>query len=59
MQAFVDIAGADGTTLVFTTHDLEHALQFGRRVVALRQGAIVLDRPANALTRADLSEIYE
>jgi phosphonate transport system ATP-binding protein len=59
MQAFVDIAGADGTTLVFTTHDLEHALQFGRRVVALRQGAIVLDRPADTLTRAELSEIYE
>jgi phosphonate transport system ATP-binding protein len=59
MQAFVDIAEANRTTLVFTTHDLDHALEFGRRIVALRQGSIVLDRPSRSVTRAELSEIYE
>jgi len=59
MQAFVGIAQSNATTLVFTTHDLEHALEYGRRVIALRNGAIVMDRPAATLSRAELSEVYE
>jgi phosphonate transport system ATP-binding protein len=58
MQAFVEIAEANQTTLLFTTHDLDHALEFGRRVIALRDGAVVFDQPSAGLVRADLAGIY-
>jgi NitT/TauT family transport system ATP-binding protein len=36
-------------TVVFVTHNLEEALSLGRRVVALRNGEIVLDAPTHDL----------
>lgn len=59
MQAFADIAANGSTTLLFTTHDLDHALAYARRIVALKGGGIVLDAPAADLRRADLAGIYQ
>ncbi len=58
MTAFVDIAARARTTLLFTTHDLEHALNFASRIIALKSGAVVLDAPSASLSRASFSGIY-
>ncbi len=58
MTAFADIAARSRTTLLFTTHDLEHALNYASRIVALNAGAVVLDAPSASLSRASLAGIY-
>ncbi|MEW9807449.1 phosphonate ABC transporter ATP-binding protein [Mesorhizobium sp. ZMM04-5] len=58
MRTFVDVAGATGTTLVFTTHDMDHALAYARRVVALKAGRVLLDAESRDLRPTDLEKVY-
>ncbi len=46
-----------GRTLVVSLHDLDLALQHCDRVVALREGRVVLDVPADSLTAADARDV--
>jgi len=41
-----------------TLHQVDHALRYCPRVVALSAGRIVFDGPSQALDRARLAEIY-
>lgn len=43
-----------GISVVWVTHDLTAALLHADRVVALRGGAVALDRPSSAVSRDDL-----
>jgi phosphonate transport system ATP-binding protein len=45
--------------LLFTSHDLAHAIAFADRVIALRAGRIVLDAPAATLDVAQLRALYD
>ncbi len=49
----------EGRTLVASTHRIEPLLPHVTRVVGLRAGALVFDKPAAALTVDDLSRLYE
>lgn len=59
MELFADLIRRQGLTLVFTSHHIDHALRFGDRVVALRQGAIALDASAGVLDAQTLRQIYD
>jgi len=59
MELFADLIRRQRLTLVFTSHHIDHALRFGDRVVALRQGSIALDASAGVLDAATLRQIYE
>jgi iron complex transport system ATP-binding protein len=49
-----------GVTIVSVTHDLNEALAHARRVIALREGAVVFDGPSADLTTGDvLRRIYD
>lgn len=58
MRSFADIAGATGTTLVFTTHDMDHALNYARRIVALKGGRVFLDAETRDLDARDLERVF-
>lgn len=58
MQTFADIAADRGTTLLFTTHDMEHALNYANRVIALKKGRIFLDAACRDLGMADLEGVF-
>lgn len=58
MTLFTRLATERGRTLVFTTHDMRHALDHADRVVALRAGRVVLDAAAADLGERDLEPIY-
>ncbi len=45
MGCFLDLIRRERLTLVFTTHDLRHALDYGDRVVGLRGGRVSIDAP--------------
>lgn len=53
------IAKEEGQTLVASLHSVPLALRYFSRVIALRQGRLQFDRPADQVTQEDLAELYE
>lgn len=58
MALFTDLVRRDRLTLVFTTHSLRHAVDFADRVIALKGGGLVLERPADATTLPQLERVF-
>ncbi len=48
----------DGLTLVMSLHNLELAREFFPRLIGLRHGRVVFDRPAVSLTGAEFTALY-
>lgn len=59
MALFSKLAEDQGITLLFTSHDMAHAIEFADRVVALKAGRIVLDQPSQRVTKGDLHDVFE
>jgi phosphonate transport system ATP-binding protein len=58
MEALRTLNHEDGLTVVVTLHQVDYALRYCDRVVALKAGKIVYDGPATGLKRAQLIDIY-
>jgi phosphonate transport system ATP-binding protein len=58
MGCFLELIRRERLTLVFTTHDLRHALDYGDRVVGLRGGRVTIDAPAASLDLPSLRAFY-
>ncbi len=58
MRLFTRLASEQGRTLVYTTHDMRHALEHADRIVALKAGRVVFDAAAADLAERDLEPIY-
>ena len=58
MQLFAALMRKESKTVVFTSHNLMHALQFADRVIAIGAGCILLDAPADRLQEAELRGLY-
>lgn len=58
MALFTDLMRQERKTVVFTSHNLSHALAFADRVIALGCGRILLDAPSRGLSEADLRGLY-
>lgn len=48
----------EGLTVVVTLHQVDYALKYCSRVVAMKDGQVVYDGPSTSLTPAALNEIY-
>ena len=48
-----------GRTLLFATHSLAHVLQFSDRVLAIKRGEIILDRPTQLCSDSELRSLYD
>ena len=58
MDILAKLNREDGTTVLVSLHQVEYALAYCPRTIALRDGRIVYDGPSSALTPAFLSELY-
>ncbi|PTM91461.1 phosphonate ABC transporter ATP-binding protein [Mycoplana dimorpha] len=58
MALFSQLSQDSGTTLIYTTHDMDHALEFSDRIIALKSGSVLFDQPTANLTRATLQEAF-
>ncbi len=58
MSLIREIAMDEGLTVVCSLHQVDLALAWGDRIVGLRHGEVVLDTPADGLTKAEVMEIY-
>lgn len=58
MDILSDINARDGVTVVVSLHQVEYALAYCDRTIALRNGELVYDGPSTALTPDFLAELY-
>lgn len=58
MEVFSDRARAHGITLIYTSHDMDHAVAYSDRVIALRGGVLAFDRPSSDVTPVALTESF-
>ena len=58
MALFSDLARRQGITLIYTTHDMAHALDYSDRVIALKGRRILFDRKSAELSTSDLGGVF-
>ena len=58
MDILRDLNLKDGLTVIVTLHQVDYALRYCDRVVALKAGKIVYDGPASGLDQKQLIDIY-
>jgi phosphonate transport system ATP-binding protein len=58
MDILADMNRRDGITVMISLHQVEYALSYCPRTIALKAGKIVYDGPSDALTPALLCSIY-
>lgn len=58
MALFARLCSDHGITLLFTSHDMVHARSFADRIVALKAGRVLFDKPAATTTDADLEDVF-
>ncbi|MBX3485962.1 phosphonate ABC transporter ATP-binding protein [Phenylobacterium sp.] len=58
MEILRELNQADGLTVIVTLHQVDYALRYCERVVALKAGQIVYDGPSGGLKRDKLIDIY-
>lgn len=59
MELFASLSAEHGITLLFTSHDMEHAAAYADRIVALKGGRIHFDRPAGDVAAEDLEGTFD
>ena len=58
MDILADLNRKDGITVLVSLHQVEYALNYCARTIALRHGMVVYDGPSEALTPEFLGELY-
>jgi phosphonate transport system ATP-binding protein len=58
MEILRELNDNDGLTVIVTLHQVDYALRYCRRVVALKAGKVVYDGPPAGLDRPRLIDIY-
>ncbi len=59
MDLFFDLAKQEGVTVIFISHNIDHALKYGERVLGLAHGGMPLDSRAASLNPAQLRGLYD
>jgi phosphonate transport system ATP-binding protein len=58
MQLFLRRIKDQALTLLFVSHNLEHALRYADRIIGLRDGRVEIDSPSHSENIATLRELY-
>lgn len=58
MELFFRLVRSEGVTVLFTSHNIDHALRYGDRVLGLAGGRIAIDAAPAALSRRELDALY-
>ena len=58
MALFMSLVKREGVTVLFTSHNVQHALSFGDRILGLQGGRIAIDAPSADVTQLDMARLY-
>ena len=59
MSLFYDLCKNKNITLIFTSHNVEHALEYGNKVLAIKNGRLSLFKDSNSLEIKTLQAEYD
>lgn len=58
MELFVELISKENITLVYVSHDLDHAMHYSEKMLGLRGGKLVIEGKTSDFTKRDLNAIY-
>jgi phosphonate transport system ATP-binding protein len=58
MESLAELNRSDGITVLVSLHQVQFAMRYCPRTIALRAGRVVFDGPSTALTPQKLAELY-
>ncbi len=58
MELFIRLNREEKLTLLYVSHDLDHALDYSDRLIGMSGGRVVLDGVSRKFSKGDLNEIY-
>lgn len=58
MEMLETINKEDGTTVIVSLHQIDHAFKHCRRIIALKDGVVVFDGPSTDIRPDDLRDLY-
>lgn len=58
MNLLTTLMRDQGTTVLFSSHDVDHARRYADRVIGLRDGGVVCEGPATGVSADQLSALY-
>lgn len=58
MALFTRLCAEHGITMLFTSHDMAHVRDYADRIIAVKAGRILFDKPSATTTEADLEETF-
>jgi phosphonate transport system ATP-binding protein len=59
MELFYKLAKEKKITLIFVSHNVEHALKYSDRVIGLNGGEIYLDKDSTKCSKEEIGDLYE
>lgn len=58
MSMFANIMHEEGVTLIFSTHSLDHSIDYSDRVIGMKAGQVILDTKTVHTSQIDIQKIY-
>ena len=58
MELFMELNEQERITFFYVSHDLDHAIQYSNRILALQHGRLIIDDRSSLFTKGELREIY-
>lgn len=59
MELFFSLARKEGVTVIFISHNIDHALTYGDRILGLSDGQMKLDTRTTHITAEELRGLYD
>jgi len=59
MKLFYNLAKEKNITLIFVSHNVDHALKYSDRIIGLNGGKIYIDKNSKECTKKEIGDIYE
>lgn len=59
MALFMSLVKREGVTVLFTSHNVQHALSYGDRILGLQGGRVAIDAASSGVTTKEMAQLYE
>jgi len=58
MALFMSLVKREGVTVLFTSHNVQHALSYGDRILGLQGGRIAINAASSSVTTKEMAQLY-
>lgn len=58
MALFMSLVKREGVTVLFTSHNVQHALSYGDRILGLQGGRMAIDAASKDVSTAEMAKLY-